>query len=341
MALFNTKKKSNKSERSGVVNSSKTLLANIRFMNVDNPIRTIAITSSVPNEGKTFVTANLGSAIATSGKTCLVVECDLRRRSLSRTLGVHPQRGIYAVMSGECTVQEAAVATKTPNLFFLDAEPRIPNPSDLLSSNRFSNLVDLARNTYDYVVFDTPPVCTFVDAAVLGTKVDAVFLVVRERFTRKADITAASKQLMKSGCNLAGTIMNFCERSSSEYYYYYGYYYSHYDQDSSKKTLGADKTSSKRSERPLYIPKGRPKRDRDRHSTTEVAERTETPEVPEIPKVPDVPARPASTPAEDSMSETSVISVRPDLSTIPEVVQSTSSSSVPEPITSSDLLDLD
>lgn len=249
MALLKKKTKYNKSERSGVVNSAKTLLANIRFMNVDNPIRTIAITSSVPNEGKTFVTANLGSAIATSGKTCLVVECDMRRRSLSRTLGVHAQRGIYAVMSGECTVQEAAIATRTPNLYFLDAEPRIPNPSDLLSSNRFGNLVDLARNNYDYVVFDTPPVCTFVDAAVLGTKVDAVFLVVRERFTRKADIAAASSQLMKSGCNLAGSIMNFCERSSGEYYYYYGYYYSHYDSDSSNKALPVSEAPTRRPER--------------------------------------------------------------------------------------------
>ncbi len=236
MALFKKKHK-HSGERSGVVNSAKTLLANIRFMDVDNPIRTICITSSVPNEGKTFVAANLASAIATSGKTCLVVECDMRRRSMSRALGVHAQYGLYSVMSGERTVQEAAVATQTPNLYFLDAEPRIPNPSDLLNSNRFSNLIDLTRNNYDYVVFDTPPVCTFVDAAVLGTKVDAVFLVVRERFTRKNDVTAATNQLKKSGCNLAGAIMNFCERTSNEYYYYYGYYYSHYDSDSSQTSM--------------------------------------------------------------------------------------------------------
>ena len=161
MALFNRRKNQAKNERSSVINSAKTLLANIRFMDVDNPVRTMAITSAVPNEGKTFIAANLASAIATSGKSVLIVECDMRRRSLSRALNVHAQYGIYSVMSGERTVQEAAVATGTPNMYFLDAEPRIPNPSDLLNSNRFSKLVDLARNTYDYVLFDTPPVGTF------------------------------------------------------------------------------------------------------------------------------------------------------------------------------------
>ncbi|MBP3894774.1 MAG: CpsD/CapB family tyrosine-protein kinase [Atopobiaceae bacterium] len=248
MALLNKLGKQRKDERSSVVNSAKTLLANIRFMDVDNPVKTMAITSAVPNEGKTFVAANLASAIATSGKSCLLVECDMRRRSMSRALGVHAQHGIYSVMAGECTIQEAAVETPTHNLFFLDSEPRIPNPSDLLNSNRFSRFVDLARNTYDYVLFDTPPVGTFVDAAVLGTKVDAVFMVVRENFTRKAEVAAAADQLKKSGCNLAGMIMNYCERTSSEYYY--EYYYTHDDK----------KATEAKSAPKMPVPKQRPSR---------------------------------------------------------------------------------
>ena len=236
MALLKNREEQKKSEWNSVVNSAKTLLANIRFMDVDHPVHTMAITSAVPNEGKTFVAANLASAIATSGKTCLLVECDMRRRSMSKVLGVHAQNGIYSVMAGECTLHDAAVPTQTPNLYFLDSEPRIPNPSDLLNSNRFSSLVDLARNNFDYVLFDTPPVCTFIDAAVLGTKVDAVFMVVREGFTRKQEVVAAANQLKKSGCNLAGVVMNYCERGSSEYYYYYyDYYYSRDDKAASPK----------------------------------------------------------------------------------------------------------
>ena len=232
MALFNIGKQRDEG-MSNVVNSAKTLLANIRFMDVDHPIRTIAITSAVPNEGKTFVAANLASAIATSGKTVLLVETDMRRRSLSRVLGVHAQQGIYSVMAGENDLRSAAIPTPTPNLYFLDSEPRIPNPSDLLNSHRFTRLLDQAASMYDYVLFDTPPVGTFVDAAVLGTKVDAILMVVREGFTRKAEVVTAAEQLKKAGCNLAGIVMNYCERRSSEYYY--EYYYTHDDGSSSNE----------------------------------------------------------------------------------------------------------
>jgi capsular exopolysaccharide synthesis family protein len=221
----------NKSARKQVVqpdqhvqNAAKTLLANIRFMSVDNPYKLISLTSSVPNEGKTFVTASLGQAIATSGKTCLVVECDMRRRSMAGVLGVHAQHGIYSVMSGSLALGQVVVATRTPNLYFLDAEPHIPNPSDILSSKRFGRLLQEMRATYDYVIFDTPPVGTFVDAAVLGTRVDAVFVVVRENYVHREELKNAVEQLQASGSNVAGVVMNFCEGRGSSYYDYYSSY---------------------------------------------------------------------------------------------------------------------
>lgn len=221
MALFNHTSRTD--EYQSVENSAKTLLANIRFMGVDHPIRTLVITSSIPNEGKSFVSMNLANAIATSGRTVLLVECDMRKRSLSGRLDVHPEHGLYSVISGEVPLTTAAVETHTPRMYFLDAEPHIPNPSDLISSRHFSQLVDLAKRTFDYVIFDTPPVGTFVDAAVLGAKVDATFLVVRENYTKRAQVKQAVDQLQKGDVNLAGVIMNFCERQSSEYYYEYYY----------------------------------------------------------------------------------------------------------------------
>lgn len=206
-----------------VLNASKTLLANIRFMSVDHPVRTIVITSSVPNEGKTFVTSNLASAIATSGKRVLLVECDMRRHSLAAVLDVHARHGIYSVLAGQVPLRQAVVGTRTKNLHFLDAEPHIPNPSDLLGSKHFAALLQQMEQTYDYVIFDTPPVDAFVDAAVLGTMVDAVFMVVRERFAKRGDVVSAATQLRQAGCNFAGAIMNGCETRGSDYYYE-GYY---------------------------------------------------------------------------------------------------------------------
>lgn len=248
-----------------VVNAAKTLLANIRFMSVDQPYRTLAFTSTVPNEGKTFVVANLGSAIATSGKTCLLVECDMRRRSLANTLSVHAKHGLYAVMSGQSSLRGAVVRTRTPNLYFLDAEPHIPNPSDIIASKHFQRMMDEMSQAFDYVIFDTPPVGTFVDAAVLGSKVDAVFLVVRENYVHRDDCRAAAEQLCASGSNLVGAVMNFCEHHGSEYYDYY--YYEHDgkrdDSNAPQMVSGAagvtgDISAARDALRPVPAPAGKP-----------------------------------------------------------------------------------
>jgi len=225
MQLFKKNEGQSSDLMRSIDNSAKTLLANIRFMSVDNPVRTVVITSAIPNEGKTFVAANLATAMATSGMRTLLVECDMRRRSMSSMLRVHAQHGLYSVLANEVSLEEAAVPTDTQRLFFLDAEPHIPNPSDLLSSRRFSSLIEMAKGSFDYVVFDTPPVATFVDAAVLGAKVDAVFMVVREGYTRKDDIARAADQLKAANVPLNGIVMNFCERNSNNYYYYYYEYY--------------------------------------------------------------------------------------------------------------------
>ena len=221
------------SQRS-VENSAKTLLANIRFMSVDNPVRTVVITSAIPNEGKTFVAANLARAMATSGIRTLLVECDMRRRSMAKTLNTHARNGVYSVVSGEVSLADAAVPTDMQRLHFLDAEPHIPNPSDLLSSKRFAALIEEAKKEFGYIVFDTPPVGTFVDAAVLGAKVDAVFMVVREQYTRKDEVIRAAEQLRTANVPLSGIVMNFCERQSNEYYYEYYYRESASDGDLSE-----------------------------------------------------------------------------------------------------------
>ncbi|MBO7675487.1 MAG: CpsD/CapB family tyrosine-protein kinase [Atopobiaceae bacterium] len=232
-----------------VDNSAKTLLANIRFMRVDDPVRTVVITSTVPNEGKTFVSTNLARAMATSGVSTLIVECDMRRRSVANTLGIHSKHGIYSVLSGEVGLREAIVPTDTPMLYFLDAEPHIPNPSDLLNSRRFLELIHAAKQEFGYIVFDTPPVGTFVDAAVLGSKVDALFMVVREQFARKDAIARAADQLRTANVPLSGVIMNFCERHADEYYNYY-----YYRDDRNRTSHGEDNRSSEMAS--LNVPAG-------------------------------------------------------------------------------------
>ena len=215
------RKKKASSDALVVQNAAKTLLANIRFASVDRPVKSIVLTSSVPNEGKTTEAYNLAQAIATSGKRTLIVECDMRRRSLADMVGARARHGIYAVLSGQVELDEALVATSHRNLFFLDSEPHIPNPADILSSQRFRKLVAQMESDFDYVVIDTPPVGTFVDAAIIAALADATALVVRERFVKRAELQNAYDQLKKADANVIGVIMNMCEAESSEYYYAY------------------------------------------------------------------------------------------------------------------------
>lgn len=215
------KKKKASSNTLEVQNAAKTMLANIRFASVDSPMQSIAITSSIPNEGKTTTTIELAKAIASSGSSVLLVKADMRRRSAAAVLGVHVSRGAYAVMSKALTLQEAVVSTGIPNFYFLDVEPNIPNPADLLSSRAYARLVDEACDSFDYVLFDTPPVGTFVDAAILSRLVDGVIVVVKIGGAKRDEILGAYDQLQKAGAHVIGACATFCEGTGSEYYYAY------------------------------------------------------------------------------------------------------------------------
>lgn len=215
------KKKKAASNTLEVQNAAKTMLANIRFASVDNPMQSIVLTSAVPNEGKTTTTIELAKAIASAGNSVLLIEADMRRRSAASMLGVHAAHGAYAVMSRTVALQEAVISTGAPNFYFLDTEPNIPNPADLLSSRAYAKLVDDACNTYDYVLFDTPPVGTFVDAAILSRLVDGTILVVKVGGAKRDEILTAYDQLQKAEAHIIGACATFCEGNGSEYYYAY------------------------------------------------------------------------------------------------------------------------
>lgn len=225
-----------------VQNAVKTMFANIRFASVDNPIQSIVVTSSVPNEGKTTSTIELAKSIASSGSRVLLVEADMRRRSVATALGVHATYGAYAVMSNQVRLQDAVVSGGASNFYFLDSEPNIPNPADIISSRAFAHLIDEACKAYDYVLFDTPPVGTFVDAALISHLVDGVIMVVKVGGAKRDEIQAAYEQLKKADAHVIGVCATFCEGAESEYYYEY------YTKD--KQRIDSNKVSKKQSSEP-------------------------------------------------------------------------------------------
>ena len=226
-----------------VQNAAKTLFANIRFQSIDTPLKTILLTSAVPDEGKTMSALYLAQAAATAGNRVLLVEADMRRRSLANMLDIHPGCGLAAVLTGSAKLQDAVVATSVQDMYFLDAEPGMPNPADLLSSKRMAQLNDHLSTKFDFVIYDTPPVGTFVDAAVLGRLVDAVILVVRPGLVKRQELVQAHEQLKKAEANVIGVCTTFVESTGSEYYYTY------YTEGHSKKTEKATLSSKHRRHR--------------------------------------------------------------------------------------------
>jgi capsular exopolysaccharide synthesis family protein len=231
-------RKSFGSDKVVLQNALKTLAANIRFSSVDKPIHSLTVVSSIPSEGKTTVSVGLGKAFAAGGSTVLMVECDMRCRSLANALATHGNHGLYSVLSGRHSVQEAVVTAGMPNLYMFDAEPSIPNPADVLQSKRFHELVDTLTTMYDYVIFDTPPVNTFVDAAIVSSIVDATLLVVRQGYTHREDVVDAYTQLQKAGAHVIGTVLNCADAEiSGKYYDYY-----HEKKDASYGMLAGNET---------------------------------------------------------------------------------------------------
>ena len=216
-------RKTASTDASVVQNAVKTLYTNIQFAGIDKRIQSIVLTSSIPNEGKTTIARQLGAVIARGDKQVLLVECDMRRRSLADLLGVHARHGLYAVLSGQVSLEDAVVSTRQlgTTLYFLDAEPHIVNPADILSSNRFKRLMEAMEQAFDCIIFDTPPVGTFVDAAIIAALADATVLVVRENYARRADVLSSYDQLKKADANIVGVTLNYCKERQSEYYYSY------------------------------------------------------------------------------------------------------------------------
>ena len=253
------KKKKQSSNALEIQNAAKTLFANIRFMSVDDPIRSIVMTSSVPNEGKSTASVNLAQAIATSGKRVLLVEADMRRRSLASMLNAHSPAGTYAVLMDEVALEDAVCLTSTPNLYFLDSEPSIPNPADLLASKRFARFERMAAEQFDYVIFDTPPVGTFVDAAILSTLADATVMVVRANHVKRDEMLEAYQQLQKADANVIGICATDVEGTGSEYYYAY------YTSDG-KRVKNSEAHEAPAAPAPAPAPA--PKRSRHTHAST-------------------------------------------------------------------------
>ncbi len=205
----------------------KTLRTNIELCGSD--IRTIVITSCTPNEGKTSVAVELARAFAEAGKQVVLVDADLRKSVLVgryKTGAVH--HGLIHVLAGRETLEAVVHMTNIQNLYMIFAGPVPPNPSELLGGGKFKETLFSLRGQFDYVIVDTPPLGSVIDAAVVARECDGAMLVIQNNGISRRFARKVKEQLEKTGCRVLGAVLNKVDMSAGGIYGHYGRYYGKY-----------------------------------------------------------------------------------------------------------------
>ncbi len=196
--------------------------------------RTIMITSAYPEDGKTTVTVNLALMFAQSNAKVVLVDADIRKGRVAKYFNKKSAPGLSDCLSGQTNLDEIVhVSSVNPNLSYITCGTHSPKPYELLESAEMEKLLETLRNTYDYVIIDTPPVLLISDALALVTKIDGAVLVCRHQVSYISDISRALNTLQFAKANVLGLVVNDYKAPSTgiggykNYYYYnsYGYGY--------------------------------------------------------------------------------------------------------------------
>jgi capsular exopolysaccharide synthesis family protein len=215
---------------SAFAESFRNLRASILFSKVDAPVHVIAITSALPSEGKTTTAVCLGRSMALSGAKVVVVDCDLRRRTISKALEETREHGLVEVLQGVAKLDDVLIPDGSSDAQFLPLAETAYTPKDLFGSAAMDRLLDELRKRFDYVLLDTAPVIPVSDTRVLAPKADVVVVLAQWRKTPRKAIRAALDLLTSVGAEIGGIALTLVDvRGQAKYGYGdAGYYYDHY-----------------------------------------------------------------------------------------------------------------
>lgn len=202
----------------------KTLRTNIQFSGMN--IKTIVLTSCYPNEGKSDITFQLALEIGKLGKKVLVIDADIRKSAyVSRYQIKERINGLSQYLSGQKEETDIIYRTNFEGVDMIFAGPTAPNPSELLEQESFAALLRGLREKYDYVLIDTPPIASLIDAAIVAKQCDGSILVIESETVSRRVALKAKEQLEMSGCRLLGAVLNKVDIKNDKYYSKYSYYY--------------------------------------------------------------------------------------------------------------------
>jgi exopolysaccharide transport family protein len=209
---------------SGFAEAFRNLRAAILFSDLDKSAKTVAIVSSLPDEGKTSATYCLGRMCALSGTRTIVIDGDVRRRQLTEVAGIEPQSGLLEVLFGEVQLGRAIVSDEATGLHILPLAERAHTPRDVFGSRAFDAMIGALRQSYDLIIIDTGPILLLAETRVLAKKVDQVVVAARWRKTNRGTLRETIKVLREFNATISGVVLTFVDLRRRAYANYEGGY---------------------------------------------------------------------------------------------------------------------
>jgi capsular exopolysaccharide synthesis family protein len=219
-----------RSPKSPIAETFRTLRTNIQFMNSQKDLKTILVTSTMPGEGKSWISSNLAITFAQAGKKVVIIDADMRKGGLGTMFSMPSTPGLSNYLSGidergkEIDILKYVKATEIENLYLIPAGNIPPNPSELLASEKTIEMLEKLKNVFDIIVLDGTPALLVTDALILARIVDTTMIATAYKSTKKDDLAKVKKSIENVGGKIAGVIINKIPVKPEEYKstYYYG-----------------------------------------------------------------------------------------------------------------------
>lgn len=210
--------------KSNVAEALRIVRTNLQFSSVDEKLKTILVTSSVPGEGKSFISSNLAVTFAQNNSKVLLVDCDMRKGRLHKIFNLSNDKGLSNLLIDEINTDIKKYIKKTDieNLSIITMGSMPPNPSELLAAAKSKVVIQMLKNKFDYIIFDGTPVTGLTDSIIMASLVDKV-VIVSSIGDINVEILENTKQALSNvNANIAGVIANKTPLVNSNYYGYYG-----------------------------------------------------------------------------------------------------------------------
>ena len=213
----------------------RTLRTNIQFCNTDKVLKTICLTSCIPNEGKSMTAINLAISMASAGKKVIHIDADMRKPKQYKEINAKFNSGLSNFLSGMAELDDVISETYIENFQLILCGLKPPNPAELLGTARFTELIKKLKEKYDYVLIDTPPLGSMIDAAIIAAEADGTIMLIEYNTIDYNKALKVKEQLEKANARILGVVLNkIPKKEYRDYYYDYNY---HYRENSKKRRI--------------------------------------------------------------------------------------------------------